>query len=262
VWQRKRSRRNRGLPGVLDGGATWKPTGITNEAAQFLATRNYTAAEIAGQMFLVDPSDLGIAVNGTSLTYGNLEQRNARRVQVTLLPWIVRIEQAISQLLRNPQHMKFNVDGLLRGDVAARWSSYKVASEINTAAAAVGQPPVLLTSEMRRFEDLDPLTPEQIPTAPEPPAPPPVVQMNSAPLPNISIHMPEHRVDSPVVNVAMPEIHVEQPAVTINIPEQAPPTVNVRNDAPIVNVSVPESRAKTQRIEHDANGRIAKVVTE
>ena len=115
---------------------------------------------------------------------------------------------------------------------------------------------------MRRFEDLDPLTPEQIPTAPEPPAPPPVVQMNSAPLPNISIHMPEHRVDSPVVNVAMPEIHVEQPAVTINIPEQAPPTVNVRNDAPIVNVSVPESRAKTQRIEHDANGRIAKVVTE
>jgi hypothetical protein len=36
----------------------------------------------------------------------------------------------------------------------------------------------------------------------------------------------------------------------------------VHNDAPIVNVSVPESRAKTQRIEHDANGRIAKVVTE
>ena len=263
VWQRKRSRRNRGLPGVLDGGATWKPTGITNEAAQFLATRNYTAAEIAGQMFLVDPSDLGIAVNGTSLTYGNLEQRNARRVQVTLLPWIVRIEQAISTLLRNPQYMKFNVDGLLRGDVAARWSSYKVASEINTAAAAVGQPPVLLTSEMRRFEDLDPLTPEQIPTAPESPEPPmQVEQMNAAPLPNISIHMPEYRVDSPVVNVAMPEIRIEQQALTINVPEQPAPIVNVTNDAPVVNVSVPESRAKTQRIEHDANGRIAKVVTE
>ena len=247
----------------MDGGATWKPTGITNEAAQFLATRNYTAAEIAGQMFLVDPSDLGIAVNGTSLTYGNLEQRNARRVQVTLLPWIVRIEQAISTLLRNPQYMKFNVDGLLRGDVAARWSSYKVASEINTAAAAVGQPPVLLTSEMRRFEDLDPLTPEQIPTAPESPEPPmQVEQMNAAPLPNISIHMPEYRVDSPVVNVAMPEIRIEQQALTINVPEQPAPIVNVTNDAPVVNVSVPESRAKTQRIEHDANGRIAKVVTE
>ena len=262
VWQRKRSRRNRGLPGVLDGGATWKPTGITNEAAQFLATRNYTAAEIAGQMFLVDPSDLGIAVNGTSLTYGNLEQRNARRVQVTLLPWIVRIEQAISTLLRNPQHMKFNVDGLLRGDVAARWSSYKTASEINTAAAAVGQPPVLLTSEMRRFEDLDPLTPEQIPAAPEPPAPPPVpaVQMNAAPLPNININMPEQRFEGHTINVAAaeaPQVHLD-----IHNPEQPAPTVNVRNDAPIVNVSVPESRAKTQRIEHDANGRIAKVVTE
>jgi len=165
--------------------------------------------------------------------------------------------------LRNPQYMKFNVDGLLRGDVAARWSSYKVASEINTAAAAVGQPPVLLTSEMRRFEDLDPLTDEQIPTAPPAPEPPaPVEQMNAAPLPNISIHMPEYRVDAPVVNVAMPEIRVEQQALTINIPELTAPSVTVHNDAPIVNVSVPESRAKTQRIEHDANGRIAKVVTE
>ena len=45
------------------------------------------------------------------------------------------------------------------------------------------------------------------------------------------------------------------------------PTVNVRNDAPVVNFTVPEpqvleSRAKVQRIEHDANGRIAKVITE
>lgn len=261
VWLRKRSRRNRGLPGVLDGGATWKQTGITNEAAQFLATRNYTAAEIAGQMFLVDPSDLGIAVNGTSLTYGNLEQRNARRVQVTLLPWIVRIEQAISFLMRNPQHMKFNVDGLLRGDVAARWSSYKVASEINTAAAAVGQPPVLLTSEMRRFEDLDPLTAEQVPTAPAAPVPAtPAVQMNAAPLPNININMPEQRFEGHTINVAAAE--APQQDITINVPEQPAPTVNVRNDAPIVNLSVPESRAKVQRIEHDANGRIAKVVTE
>jgi hypothetical protein len=53
-----------------------------------------------------------------------LEQRNARRVQVTLLPWIVRIEQAISQLLRNPQHMKFNVDGLLRGSTESRFAAH------------------------------------------------------------------------------------------------------------------------------------------
>jgi hypothetical protein len=251
---------------VLDGGATWKPTGISNEAAQFLATRAYTAQEISGSMFLVDPSDLGIAVSGTSLTYANLTERNARRVQVTLLPWIVRVEQAISQLLRNPQYMKFNVDGLLRGDLAARYASYKVASEINTAAAVVGQPPLLLTSEMRRFEDLDPLTVDQIPVVPEPQvAPAPVVQTNTAALPNININMPEQRFEGDTFYVAASDpavVHVD-----VHTPEQLTPTVNVRNDAPVVNFTMPEpqvleSQAKVQRIEHDANGRIAKVITE
>ena len=163
MWRRKRSRAGRGLPGVLEGGATWKPTGVTNEQAQFLATRGFTAAEIAGQMFLLDPSDLGIAVAGTSLTYTNLEQRNVRRLQVALLPWIIRIERAVSSLLAQPRYVKLNVDGLLRGDSAARWSTYEAASRINTAAAALGQPPVLETSEMREFEDLSPLSESSLP---------------------------------------------------------------------------------------------------
>jgi HK97 family phage portal protein len=155
AWAKKRNRSNKGLPGVLEGGATWKPTGVTNEQAQFLATRKFTAAEIAGQMFLVDPSDLGIPVEGTSLTYANLEQRNARRVQVTLLPWMVRIEAAISALLAKPRFMRFNVDGLLRGDMAARYSSY-----------AVGiQNGFLLPNEARDLEDLLPLP--DSPTSPE-----------------------------------------------------------------------------------------------
>lgn len=125
-WRRKRRRGGRGLPGVLQGGAQWKPNGVTNEQAQFLATRQYTAAEIAGQMFLVDPTDLGIPVEGSSITYGNLEQRNARRVQVTLLPWIVRLERALSTLMARPRYVKFNVEGLLRGDQQSRFEAYEI----------------------------------------------------------------------------------------------------------------------------------------
>lgn len=125
AWRRRRSRANgRGLPGVLDDGAQWKPTGVTNEQAQFLATRKFTAAEIAGQMFLIDPSDLGIPVEGSNLTYGNLEQRNLRRVQVTYLPWLVRIETAITSLLGGVQRMRFNVDGLLRADTLTRYQAH------------------------------------------------------------------------------------------------------------------------------------------
>ena len=154
AWKRARSKRNRGLPGVLTAGATWKPTGVTSEQAQFLQTRQWTAAEVAGQVFMVDPSDLGIPVSGTSLTYTNLEQRNIRRLQITLLPWIVRIETALSDLLPMPQFLKLNTDSLLRADSAARWATYEAASRINTAAEAVNQPPVLTTTEMRDYEDL------------------------------------------------------------------------------------------------------------
>jgi HK97 family phage portal protein len=171
-WQRKRRTGGKGLPGVLPDGAQWKATGVTNEQAQFLATRNFTAAEIAGQMFLVDPSDLGIPVQGTSLTYANLEQRTTRRVQVTLLPWIIRLENALSALLAQPRYVKFNVSGLLRGDTRARWDTYYLAEQINQSAAARGDKPVLSTGEMRDFEEYGP--------APATPTPP-VVTPNPAP---------------------------------------------------------------------------------
>lgn len=156
-WRRKRSRAGKDLPGVLDAGATWKPTGVTNEQAQFLATRQFTAAEIAGQMFLLDPTDLGIPVDGTSMTYANLEQRNARRITVTFLPWIVRLEAALTSLLAQPRYVKMNVSGLLRGDNATRWATYAIAEQINTTASVRGEPPVLTTSEIRDLEDLGPL---------------------------------------------------------------------------------------------------------
>ena len=160
AWRRKRSKGGRGLPGLLDDGATWKPTGVTNEQAQFLATRQYTAAEIAGQMFLVDPSDLGIPVDGSTLTYANLEQRNVRRVQVTLLPWIVRIEDALSSLLAKPRYVKLSVDGLLRGDMKTRYESYQIGVDSG----------FLVPNEPRGFEELAPLDGGDAPRVPAAPA--------------------------------------------------------------------------------------------
>ena len=154
AWKRARAKRNRGLPGYLTGGATWKPTGVTNEQAQFLQTRQWTAAEIAGQVFLIDPRELGIPITGSTLDYTNAESRKTNLLTKALLPWIVRIEQAINDLLPRPRYMKFNVDGFLRGDSAARWTTYEAAMRINTAAVALGMDPVLVTAEMRDFEDL------------------------------------------------------------------------------------------------------------
>ena len=114
------------LPLVLEGGLTWKPTGLTNEQAQFLESRKFTAAQIAAEMFLIDPSEMGYPVEGASLTYANLEQRNARKVQVTFLPWITRLEAFLTTLTPRGQYVKLNVNGLLRGDMKTRYDSYAV----------------------------------------------------------------------------------------------------------------------------------------
>ncbi len=155
AWARKHGGKSKSnLPGVLVGGAQWKPTQLSNEQSQFLQTQGFTASEIAGQMFLIDPSEMGLPVEGKSLTYANLTERNERRVQVTFLPWIVRLELALSSLLPKGEYVKINTDGLLRGSTKTRWDTYKIG--VDLGALEVG--------EVRALEDLPPL-PDK-PTAP------------------------------------------------------------------------------------------------
>lgn len=145
-WQRKRRKGGKGLPGVIDNGGTWKPTSVSNEDAQFLDTRKWTSAEIC-QLFLVDPSELGIPVEGSNLTYSNLQDRNTRRVQVTLRPWIVRVESALSALLSSPRYMRFNVDALLRGSLTTQM-------DIFDKGVRAG---ILTPNEPRQWMNLDPI---------------------------------------------------------------------------------------------------------
>ena len=157
LWQRARRKGGRGMPGVLEGGGTFKPTAVTNEAAQFLETRQWTAAEICAQVYLVDPRELGIPLTGSTLEYVNSESRLANLVRKGMLRWIVRLEAAVTSLLPRPQYMKLNVNGFMRGDSSERWDTYLKAAQINEKAAAEGQAPVLLTEEMRAWEDMEPL---------------------------------------------------------------------------------------------------------
>jgi HK97 family phage portal protein len=149
-WSKARRRAGQSksnLPGVLQGGATWKQTGVTNEQSQFLETRKFTASEIASQMFQIDPAEMGLPVDGSSLTYANLEQRNARKVQVTFLPWITRLETALTSMLPRPQYVKLNVNGLLRGDTKTRFEAYGVGIDKK----------FILPNEARDFEDWAPI---------------------------------------------------------------------------------------------------------
>jgi HK97 family phage portal protein len=140
------------LPVVLTCDTSWQSISMTAEQAQFLDSRKYSDSQIAGQMFLVDPSMIGIALTGTTLTYQNLEQRGHHLVRHSLLRWIVRLERGLSRLLPDGQYLKFNVNGLMRGDLSSRYSSYVKAAEINQLLGS----PLLSVEEMRQLEDLGP----------------------------------------------------------------------------------------------------------
>ncbi|MEG0729636.1 MAG: phage portal protein, partial [Anaerovoracaceae bacterium] len=64
-------------------------------------------------------------------SFSNIEQQSLEFVKYTLDPWVVRWEQAIQRALLNTTEkseyfIKFNVDGLLRGDYQSRMNGYAV----------------------------------------------------------------------------------------------------------------------------------------
>lgn len=146
------------LPGVLEGGATWRATSVSAEQAQFLQTRKFTDSVIAGRIFNIDPTELGIPLDGTTLTYQNAVDRNTRKAEVTFLPWIVRIESGLSSLLPAPRYVKIDLDALKRGDTKTRYETYQIGISAG----------FLTADEARDSEDMPPLG---APVVQEPPDP-------------------------------------------------------------------------------------------
>lgn len=114
-------------PAVLSGGLRWKPVQITPEESQFLQTRQQQGLE-AAQMMGVPPHMIGIVDKSTSWGTG-IEQQSIGYVTYTLRSWMTRFEAAMSDALPRGQFVKFNVDGLLRGDIKSRYEAYRTAIE-------------------------------------------------------------------------------------------------------------------------------------
>jgi HK97 family phage portal protein len=112
-------------PGVLTGGARWRPISISPEDAQFLETRQFQVEEIA-RMFGVPPHMIGHTTPSTTWGTG-IEQMSIGFVRFSLLSWIVRLETGLSQLLPRGQFLKLNVKGLLRADAKAEAESFAIA---------------------------------------------------------------------------------------------------------------------------------------
>ncbi len=101
-------------PGLLFGGATWQSISVTPENAQFLETRKFQVEDVA-RFFGVPAHMVGLEEKNTSWGTG-IEAQATGFVRFVLLPWIVRFEAAMSQLLPRGQFMHLDQRGMLRAD--------------------------------------------------------------------------------------------------------------------------------------------------
>ena len=138
--------RNGNKVAVLEEGMKYTPISVSPEQAQFLETRKFQLNEIA-RIFRIPPHMIGDLEKSS---FSNIEQQSLEFVKYTLDPWVIRWEQAITKTLlsaREKQQLfvKFNVEGLLRGDYQSRMEGYAVARQNGWMSA----------NDIRELENLD-----------------------------------------------------------------------------------------------------------
>ena len=124
----------------------YTPISIAPEQAQFLETRKFQINEIA-RIFRVPPHMVGDLEKSS---FSNIEQQSLEFVKYTLDPWVVRWEQSIQRTLLTAEEktrffVKFNLEGLLRGDYQSRMNGYATARQNGWMSA----------NDIRELENLD-----------------------------------------------------------------------------------------------------------
>lgn len=133
---------------VLGSGTKWQQLTIPPEDAQFIESRKFQITEVA-RMFGIPPHMLGETEKATSWGTG-IEQQNIGFVVYTLRPWLTRVEQRLTKMLR-PQavYARYSVEGLLRGDSTTRAEFYAKLHGLGVFSA----------NDILALEDRDPIGP-------------------------------------------------------------------------------------------------------
>lgn len=148
---------NAGRPMILEGGMKWGSLSISPDDAQMLESRGFSVEEVC-RFFGVPPHMIGHTSKSTSWGTG-LEQQSIGFQRYALRRRLKRIEQAIGKQLLTQEDrtrgivVEFNLEGLLRGDSAARSNFY--ASALNNGWMTI--------NEVRALENLPPVPGGDVP---------------------------------------------------------------------------------------------------
>jgi HK97 family phage portal protein len=117
---------NMNKPYLLEGGMKVEDGLLTPDDAQFLQLRQFTVIEIC-RMLGIKPHMIAALERATD---NNIEKLGQEFVTYTMLPHMNRDEKAVRQLFKPADRgrffMRYNAEGLLRADSAARAALYSI----------------------------------------------------------------------------------------------------------------------------------------
>jgi len=133
---------------LLEDGLDWTQVSMTNRDAQYIESRKYQTEDIA-RIFRVPPHKIGHLEKSTN---NNIEHQGLEFVTDSLMPWLIRWEQSVVRDLLTPEQRKHYfaellVDGLMRGDTAARGEFYSKLFNMRS----------ITPNEIRRKENMNPI---------------------------------------------------------------------------------------------------------
>ena len=137
---------------VLSSGLKYDSIALSPEQAQFLENQKFITRQIA-MMFGVPTMYLGMGIEGQGMTYVNGNEDRAKLFQDGLQQYIVRIQQAITDLLPRGQYAEFNLTEFLRPNTKTRYESYAIGLTNN----------FLTVNEVREMEGMSEITQEEVP---------------------------------------------------------------------------------------------------
>lgn len=124
AWMENNSRAN-GIA-VLGQGLNFTPLLLKPEEVQFLESREFDSKAVA-RMFGIPAHLMHVGVEGSSLTYQNVQDADISLIRWTLMAYLRPIESAISRVLPGRTSVRFNLDAFLRPDTRTRYDTYAAA---------------------------------------------------------------------------------------------------------------------------------------
>lgn len=112
---------------VLGAGLDWKPaTFLTPNDMQYVDIQKWSRGQVAA-LFGIPAQMLLAPVEGSGMTYTNVEAEQINFVRYTLAQYSIEIEQALSALLPVGVTARLNLDSLLRADTTTRYQAHEIA---------------------------------------------------------------------------------------------------------------------------------------